>query len=58
MFAKEHKEIVKEIDEELARRGVKDPLESYFRNTLKSVLKEAVRRGLIKEDQKVKELIE
>jgi len=33
------------------------PMEAYFRNLLRSVLREAVRRGIVREDQTVKELI-
>lgn len=63
ILAKEHKKIVEEIDRELANREVKqevkpEPLEAYFKNLLRSVLKEAVRRGVIKKDQTVEELIE
>lgn len=34
-----------------------DPLEKYFKNTIGKLLKEAVKRGIIKEDLKVKDLI-
>lgn len=36
----------------------RDPLEKYFKNLLKSVLREAVERGIVRKDQKVEELIE
>ncbi|MCD6325803.1 hypothetical protein J7L97_05900 [Candidatus Bathyarchaeota archaeon] len=63
VMAKEHRAIVREIDEELARRKIPmekkgEAMEAYFKNLLRSVLKEAVRRGIIKRDQKVEELIE
>ena len=60
-MAAEHAKIASELSQELAKRGESETaakaMEAYFRNTLRSVLKEAVARGIIKKDQKVEELI-
>jgi len=54
ILAKDHEKIVKEIDDELKRRFV---LEKYFKNTIRALLKEAVKRGLINEDMFISELL-
>lgn len=34
-----------------------DPLEKYFRNTIKALLREAVRRRIVRDDARVRDLL-